>query len=184
MGKKLFVTFFFFFPSFLFASGFMVPEQSTLNMTTGNGGTAVVLDPTVNWFNPAALTKLPGSQSSFGFTYIHISPEYRGQAPQFTSYEPFDIEAYVPFFYFSHRIHPLLALGVGINTPFGLVQDWGETWIGRRIVTRASLRATVINPNLAFQFPHSVSQKLHGTENLLGYWNGLWLWKISPIETT
>ena len=52
----------------VFASGFMVPEQGSGAMSTGNATTARGQDPSANWFNPAALTQLQGTQVMFGFT--------------------------------------------------------------------------------------------------------------------
>ncbi|RME04782.1 MAG: hypothetical protein D6805_01845 [Planctomycetota bacterium] len=139
----------------LFASGFMIPEQGAQAMGQGNTGIARGLDASANWYNPATLSQLPKHKKTyalFGFTLINISGKYNGDIPG----ENQDSEtetALVPHTYFAHRVLPFLSLGLGINAPFGLVNDWGENWTGQRIVTRVSLSVTVINPNIVVEIP-------------------------------
>ncbi len=152
----------FFFSQSLFGTGYLVPEQGASNMSTGNAGAAVGMDASANWFNPAALIHLKGTQTSIGFTYIYTDPEYKGKNSNFTSFDPDYRDAIVPHTYISHRIHKLLAVGLGITTPFGLESNWGLDWQGQRINTNTFLRTTIINPNLAFTLPESLVKRMAG----------------------
>lgn len=163
----------------LFASGYMVPEQGSAAMTTGNATAARGQDPSANWFNPASLTQLRGTQAMFGMTYLNITPQYIGQAPGFQSKDSKVEEAFVPHFYASHQIHPNIFVGFGLNVPFGLVQDWGEWWQGRRIITRATLKAIVMNPNIAFSLPEKLQRRMGGLKISYGIGFGLGFGKFT-----
>ena len=134
-----------------FASGFGFYEQGAKASGQAGAWVARADDASANWYNPAALVNLSGREVQFGFNYVesgndtHFSPT---AAPGVT----FDAIAngVAPFqFYFSQKINDRVAWGVGLNTPFGLVTEWGPPISAASM--RSELRTYLLNPNICFK---------------------------------
>jgi len=139
------------------ASGFSVFEQSA--KASGQAGAWVARpdDAAANWYNPAALVWLEGSNFHFGANLITI-----GRDTTLTTADPaYGLPAEVEFdttannatpvnLYFTHRLDERAAFGIGVNNPFGLSTEWTD-----RPITFSSQRVElvtfVVNPNLAFK---------------------------------
>lgn len=137
-----------------FASGFSVYEQSTKASGLAGAWVAQADDPAANWYNPAALVRLNGTQAGLGVNFITI-----GIDTTLTANDPvwgtgkFDTKqnnvtpAHV---YWSQQINDRLYFGFGLNNPFGLVSEWQDrpvTFVSKRV----ELVTWNVNPNLAYK---------------------------------
>jgi long-chain fatty acid transport protein len=139
------------------ASGFSVFEQSAKASGQAGAWVARADDVAANWYNPAGLTRLGGTQVQFGFSMITIGIDTKltssDAAYGLTSPTTFDTvqeNAWPVQLYVGTKISDRLSFGFGLNAPFGLSTEWKD-----RPVTYSSKRVELVtlvaNPNLAFR---------------------------------
>jgi long-chain fatty acid transport protein len=144
------------------ASGFSIYEQGGRAMGFAGAYTAVTDDPSAIFYNGAALAFLEGKQLYAGATLVMPQSTFLGAAPfpgagvresQQVGTLP------VPAIYFSHRVSPRFAWGIGLDVPFGLKTKWAnpDTFTGRYIAVESSLRGVALNPTVAFRLNEKVS---------------------------
>jgi long-chain fatty acid transport protein len=151
------------------AAGFALIEQSGSGM--GNafaGGAAAVDDASVQFFNPAAITELKGTQFSVAAHSVMPSAKLTdasarettlGNIPYTTpgAAEDGGVNAIVPNLYFVNDINPQTKFGLSISVPFGLSTDYSNDWIGRYHGIKSSVETININPVLAFKLNDRLS---------------------------
>ena len=130
------------------ASGYAIYEQGAAALGMAGAYVASAHDATAQFYNPAAMTRLEGKQLSVGGSWLATHTSFSGVAP----YPGFGVTEkmktgnfFPPNVYFTSRLNPKWAWGVGLNSPFGLGVEWEspETFTGRSIITKAHLN--VIN---------------------------------------
>ncbi|RLB58965.1 MAG: hypothetical protein DRI34_03330 [Deltaproteobacteria bacterium] len=159
------------------AGGFLIYEHGAVSTGMANARSALANDPSCLYFNPAAITELPGIQIEAGTTLILPSIEYQpaGTPEQPRSYTTYRDGHYlqVPVndgenpaaakqklftpihLYASWRLEELgLALGFGLNNPFGLGTYWPGDWDGRFIATETEIQTFYSQPVLAIDLAH------------------------------
>lgn len=153
-------------PATAFASGFSIFEQGAKASGLAGAYVALADDASANWYNPANLVWLEGSQFQIGGNLITVGgdTELTAQDPSFgifvpTTFEPeSSIETPINAYY-TTKVNANIAWGIGLTTPFGLVTEWVD-----RPVTfsaaRSELQTFVINPNIAFRMTRNVSLAL------------------------
>ncbi len=144
------------------ASGFSVYEQGGRAMGFAGAYTAVTDDPSAIFFNAAGLAFLEGKQLYVGGTLVMPQSTFSGANPfpGLGVQETQRVGALpVPAVYFSHRVSPRLAWGIGLDAPFGLKTKWAnpDTFTGRYIALESSLRGVALNPTLAVRLNDKVS---------------------------
>ena len=138
------------------AAGFGIYEQSAKASGLAGAWVARADDASANWYNPAALIWLEGSELQFGTNIINTGDsELTSSDPAFGLFQPTTFEqesnlATPSHIYYRHKINSNYAFGIGLTTPFGLVTEWAD-----RPVTfsaaKSELATFVLNPNLAFR---------------------------------
>ncbi len=155
------------------AGGFVLYEFGAWGTGTCGAQGAVGLDASTLFLNPAAMTRLDGTQFSLGASIIKPFGSYEatGQDRAGKKFSvPFgpdgarrdvlvsdgthsvDQEPALytpPHFYVTHRIGEVLGLGFAFNTPYGLGVDWPRDWDGRYLIKKVNLETFVFNPNIA-----------------------------------
>ena len=149
------------------ASGFALIEQSTSGL--GNAyaaGAAATDNASVQFFNPAAMTELLGTQISLAGHYIMPSAKLTnasatvvtlGNIPVTGTVDDAGVNGLVPNFYYKRDLDPPLKFGLGINAPFGLATEYDKTWIGRYHAIKSEVQTININPALAYQVSNQLS---------------------------
>ena len=132
------------------ASGFAFSEQGAKASGQAGAWIARADDASANWYNPAALVHLERREIQIGLNYLDIGADATfhpaGGGPSIDAVS----NVSTPFhLYFSQRVSPRVAWGVGINTPFGLITEW-ETLPLTLSSRRAELRTYLFNPNASF----------------------------------
>lgn len=149
------------------AAGFALIEQSGSGL--GNayaGGAAAIDDASVQFFNPAALTEIAGTQVSMAGHYIMPRGNLSGASarvvtlgniPYTGTIDDAGVNGFVPNFYYARDLNANLKFGLGVSVPFGLSTEYDETWIGRYHALKSAVETVNINPALAFKLNDRLS---------------------------
>jgi len=147
------------------ASGFALIDQSSSLM--GNayaGGSAIASDASTVYFNPAGMTRVP-KQLVGGLQFVLPQAEFNGSAndllnnPVATGGNGGDAGdlGVIPNLYFTVPVTNKIALGLGINAPFGLSTEYDKDWVGRYEAIKSNLITININPAIAYKASNTLS---------------------------
>lgn len=130
------------------ASGFHIDEQDA--RATGRAGavTASARNASTIYYNPAGIAELEGLDLEGGVSLVAPRARFRpaeGGSETSASADNF----FLPQVYASYRLDRRLALGIGLNSPFGLSLSWPASSPGRAVVRDISLNTLFIMPTVA-----------------------------------
>lgn len=142
------------------AAGFYIQEQSVKGLGYAFAGSATSInDASTIYYNPAGMTRLDGAQMNGAAHALVANADLNddgssnalgapiGENPG----NPYDT-AVIPNLYAATPILEGTAwIGLGISAPFGLANDYGETWFGRFDSTETELTTIDFQPSVAFK---------------------------------
>ena len=144
-------------------AGFALYEGSARGNVTPAALTAKGGDATALYFNPAAITEVPGTQVALGLTAIVPTADV-------TTYSPYTGEknrSYgdgkvwpIPHFYVTSQLDDEFWFGFGVGTRFGLGAEFEETWPGRYSSYKAEILSFDLMPTLAWKATDRLSVAL------------------------
>lgn len=151
--------------SSVFASGFAIIEQSVSGLGNAFSGGASAEDATTVFFNPAGMTLLEGQQL---VSAAHvIVPSTKFKATTATNALGGDlgdnnggdggVVGLVPNLYYTNKLSDKLAIGLGINAPFGLATKYDKEWVGRYHAVESDVMTININPAIAYKLNDKLS---------------------------
>jgi len=149
-----------------FCSGFALIEQSASGLGTAySGGAAAAEDATTVFTNPAAMTLLKGQQISGVLHVIMPSATYNNGTAKNAAGAPFSggnggeagLTGFIPNFYYVAKLNKDLAIGFGMNTPFGLATKYDDTWVGRYHAVKSDMMTINFNPSVAYRINDKLS---------------------------
>jgi long-chain fatty acid transport protein len=152
--------------SHAFGAGFALIEQSVKGLGTAfSGGSAVAEDASTIYYNPAGMTRLEGQQVLAAVHIIVPSSKLSATTAQNvlgmslgTNNGGDAGEAGVaPNFYYVNRINDRVALGLGVNAPFGLSTKYDQDWVGRYQAVESNVITVNINPSIAYKVNDNLS---------------------------
>lgn len=146
-----------------FAGGFFIGEQGARAEGLGGAFTGVADDPSALWFNPAGIAFQDGISGTAGFDVLMPSNKFTPASG--ITYTANKKTFVTPQGYLVYNTGDLpVALGLGINTPFGLSTDWGNTGapftsaaLGAASVTFSQIEMLNFNPSIAFKVNDNLS---------------------------
>ena len=152
-------------PTVVNASGFALLEQSASRLGTAFAGTATAADDaTTVYFNPAGMTDLKQAEAVVSASGIEIGSEFRNESSVAAFAQPLGGNGgdagdwnLVPAAYFAMPIGDSLAVGFGINAPFGLKLVYDDGWIGRFQALRSEITTLNFNPSIAWRVNERIS---------------------------
>lgn len=144
------------------AAGFHLREQSAA--AQGNayaGATAGAEDNSYAYYNAAGLTRQKGTQFSLGGTYIAPKATAKNVKDQDGKRDA-DVENVVhaaisPNFALSHQVNEKLFLGLGGNSPFGMITKYDKEWAGADHGITSDVKTATITPMLAYKATDKLS---------------------------
>ncbi|WP_336974625.1 OmpP1/FadL family transporter [Sphingobium aromaticiconvertens] len=154
------------------AGGFYLQEQSPKETGRAlSGGAAAADDPSTIYFNPAAMTQLPGIQTSVGGIALMASAKQvnRGSTRTIPGVptpvainggsggNAFEKVIPIPSFYATGQVSDRLWVGIGVNAPFGLKLEYDDGYFGRYDSTYTDLKTYNIQPSAAYKLSDSLS---------------------------
>src|SRR5450631_2954626 len=125
-------------------------------------GAAVAEDASTIYFNPAGMSRLPGTQIAGAASLICPSAKFSDSGSLPSGSPPFTQPlggsggdagscAVVPALYLAVPIDKQWAVGLGVNAPFGLKTEYDSNWIGRFQGVESKLDTININPAVSFK---------------------------------
>ncbi len=146
-------------PLMAFAAAFQVIEQSSSRMGTAFAGTASAADDATTVFhNPAAMARLDRPLLSGAASLIMPDADFTNQGSTDSFNRPLpgpndgiDNLIPVPKLYYAHPVNDRLALGIGINVPFGLTTRYDDDWVGRYHATDSKMTLINVNPSISYR---------------------------------
>ena len=147
-------------------SGFSLLEQSASQMGTAYAGAGSSIDDvTAMYYNAASLTYLAGTELAVVGSGIDISSKFSNRNSQPAFGQPLGNSggdaggtSFVPAAYAAMPLNDKLAIGLGINVPFGLKLHYDEDgWIGRYQALKSEIKTINVNPTLAYQLTDTLS---------------------------
>jgi len=130
------------------ASGFLLYEQSAPAMAKGGAAVASTRDPSAAWFNPAAVTDLPGWGVSLSTALVwpetRFSPAGGGEDVHAQSRT-----SVVPALFAHGVLTDRVRLSLAVMAPFGLYVNWPDDWAGREQSLKTDLKVLMANPSVA-----------------------------------
>ncbi|MCC6532852.1 MAG: outer membrane protein transport protein [Burkholderiales bacterium] len=147
------------------AGGFAVLSQGAASIGYSLAGTAAAEDASTIWWNPAGMTQLGKGVHAVGTLHlIRPSFEFRNTASSGAfaaagSGEGGDAgsvrlnrQAFAAI-----KLTDDLALGLGVNAPFGLKTEYHAGWRGQLTALESESRALNVNPAIAYRASKQVS---------------------------
>ncbi|MDR0993211.1 MAG: outer membrane protein transport protein [Verrucomicrobiota bacterium] len=141
-------------------AGYSLFEGSARGNVDPSGLIAAGGDPSVIYFNPAAMTGLPGTQVQAGislvmpFASVETVNPYTGVK---TKTEGKDKLWPIPSAYVTHQMNESIWLGFGIYARFGLGAEFPENWPGRYNSYKAIIQAVDLAPTIAWKINEKLS---------------------------
>lgn len=151
------------------ATGFELREQSAVGQGAAFAGAAARNDdPSMVYFNPAAMSSLPGLQGAAIGSAIFPTAEAKsgnatrnaalGGAPiSGTVGGDIGLDAFVPAMHTTLQLAPDWHVGLSVTSPWGLVTKQAEDSIARYHALTSSLRTVNITPAVSWQVSPSLS---------------------------
>jgi long-chain fatty acid transport protein len=138
------------------AAGLQLWQQNAAGLGVAYAGSAAVADnASALYYNPAAMTRLPGIQVSFGGVMAWQDYDFTG-ANNTGSDDP-GVWLGAGNAYASWQITPDLALGFGASAPFLLATEYRSNWAGAQQAIWSQAKSTNLNPALAYRLGDKVS---------------------------
>lgn len=141
----------------LFASGFQINEHGARGMAMAGAYTALALDGSALFYNPAGLSQLDGTQFMLGTTIISPSASFRGVTPAIDEYD-MESAIFTPVnFYITHKLNEKWALGFGVNNQYGLGSTWDENWVGKYLAIETEVKTYYFTGGASYKFSDAFS---------------------------
>jgi len=147
-------------------AGFALVEQGVSGL--GNayaGGAASAEDASTIFFNPAGMSRLSGHEILIAGHLIMPYANFENRGSTHVTGAPLsggdDGNAgdakIIPNLYYSRKISDRFAVGIGVNTPFGLATTYSDDWVGRYHGIKSDLMSININPSFAYKVTDALS---------------------------
>ena len=141
------------------AAGFALIEQNASGLGNAYAGqAAAATDASTVFFNPAGMGMLPDAQLVVAGNLIKPSAEFQNGGSTAAPLQTLGGTggdagglALVPNFYYAHPVSKELALGIGMNAPFGLKTEYDQTWMGRFQAVTSEVKTINLNPSLSYK---------------------------------
>lgn len=143
-----------------YGDAFRVPYQGTAAAGQGEAFVAQADDASALYYNPAGLTQLEGAQIYVGTNFVTGHTDFTSPAGATATSDLGGAVAWPPpsHLYVTANLEDMafdafgpLSVGIGLNSPFGLVIRWPENGPFSSVVTEAALPLLDIKPTVAYR---------------------------------
>ncbi len=147
-------------PASVMAGGFSLNEQSAATMGYANAGAAAHAEnASTVIFNPAGMSKLSGTNVSFGASVLDVDAEAKGSTQNTSNQVGGTVEdseggdiadpTVLPSLYVSHEVNDSIDVGFALHAPYGLAADYDDDFEGRYFADKTELSVISFAPSLS-----------------------------------
>lgn len=131
------------------AGGFQIPQQGIKSTGIAGTYTAICIDASSAFFNPAGMNNLYGQ--NFTIASIGLMPYVSLQTPSNYNIDQSD-NMYTPIeFYYVGQVCKKFRVGLSVNNQFGSAASYPDNWEGMYIVQKISLKTYMFQPTVSYQ---------------------------------
>lgn len=134
----------------VFAGGYQVRLQGNKQNGFGLVGTPLNWGSSSIFYNPGALSFMKHKiHIELGASGIMSTAAFQQSGSSYTAET--DNPVSTPFYvYGAAKINDLIAVGIGVYTPFGSSAKWQDDWSGKFLIQNISLKAIFVQPTISF----------------------------------
>ena len=136
-----------------YGSGFRLTNQDSLATARGGAYVATAEGPAAVYYNPAGLTQLEGSAVQAGVFAVDFDVSVQTDGASFSNSNPWQ---FIPHLYYAQSTDDY-SFGVGVYSPYGLANKWGDNTSFRTITTEAEVTYITVSPVIAKSFGENLS---------------------------
>ncbi len=136
------------------AAGFQLGEFSAAAQGRANAGETAMTDTAASLArNSAVMGNFEGSSISIVYHYINPEVDVKGKLNNGTDASKKDIAptAHIPGFYYIQGIDDKWAVGLSLNSHFGLATDYGNSYGGSEFANETSIKTYYLTPHVSFK---------------------------------
>jgi long-chain fatty acid transport protein len=141
-------------PGGLTAAGYYLPNQDAYATSKGNAWVATADGAAAVFYNPAGLTQLNQPEAQAGLHAIVLDTTH--EAGGVTTENNQELQV-VPNLYYAQPVNDKLSVGFGLNSPFGLGNDWGRNTPFSTVITEARLMYISATSAVAYKVTDQIS---------------------------
>lgn len=156
MLKKIITWAFIAMPTFMFAQGFQVNLQGQKQIGMASAGTGIAIDEASVFFNPGAVSMLKENSISAGASAVFFKSAFQQTGSSKTEYNENQYSTPIQVYGVWGPKSGKYKLGMGIYTPFGGANDWGDDWSGKYALTSLDLKAIYFQPTLSVKITDNI----------------------------
>jgi long-chain fatty acid transport protein len=156
MRKLLFLMVLLTTPVLVHASGYALYEMSARAHGMAHAYIVRVDDPSAVWYNPAALTRVEGTELYGSATWINTSGDVTSSATGQTT-EAVEGNFFPPNIYVGHQLSDNWVFGLGVYVPFGLKTEWPERSLPSFVSQKAELKTFFFTPSVGYKITPNIS---------------------------
>jgi long-chain fatty acid transport protein len=146
-------------PLFAHGASFQLLEQSPAHLGKAFAGTGSdIIDASTVYFNPAGMAKLDRMSLTAGVNFVATDAEFSDDDSSFSgSGDTTDELGIIPNLYAVVPLGERLAVGFGINAPYGLSSSFNDDWVGRYSATYSELELVNVNATASWEITDFIS---------------------------
>ncbi len=139
-----------------FSAGFQLNEHSSTYAGMGNAVVANARNASAIFYNPGALTYLPGLNVSMNVSLIYPESHWESLDGSMRTDQKKHLNV-LPAFYITKQLNDRVTVGIGEFSQYGLQTDWPAGWPGTELADRTYIRTFFISPTVAFKLTDNFS---------------------------
>ncbi|MCL1062710.1 outer membrane protein transport protein [Shewanella benthica] len=134
------------------AAGTLIPEMSTMTVSTAGAGSAVIAEnASVAYSNPAGMSYLDGDALSVNLAVMDLGVNYKDASdPSLDSGNAGGLQPYGSLYYV-HQLNDDVHLGMSISVQGGSALDYGTSYGGALNLNDLRLSVMQFNPSVSYQ---------------------------------
>jgi long-chain fatty acid transport protein len=144
------------FPSLVIAQGFQVNLQGQKQIGMAGGGTGIAMDQAAVFFNPGAVTMLKNNGFSAGVSPVFFKSAFQQSGSNITENNKNEVATPIQVYGVWGPKSEKYKIGLGVYTPFGGLNNWGDNWSGQYTITLLDLKAIFVQPTLSVKLTENI----------------------------